>query len=157
MGRGSPFTFTLPTGAEVAPTIRELAIALPSAPREVLGKPLVLVVDDEPTARELLASYLNAEYRIAMAGSGADAVKKAQQLRPDAITLDLSMPRGKGFEALVTLKRTPETQSIPIIIVSIIDQEKIGFALGTRLSAAARKRISIAQKARWAKIQAKKR
>ena len=129
-GRGSRFTFTLPTGAEVSPTIGEVAIALPPAPNELLGKPLVLVVDDEPSARELLASYLSAEYRIAMAGSGADAVEKALQLRPDAITLDLSMPGGNGLEALVTLKRTPETQSIPIIIVSIVDQEKIGFALG---------------------------
>ena len=65
-----------------------------------------------------------------MAESGAEAVKKAQQLRPDAITLDVMMPGGSGFEALVTLTKTPETANIPIIIVSIVDQKQVGFALG---------------------------
>src|SRR6202035_2965375 len=93
-------------------------------------KPLVLVVDDEAPARELLASYLESEYRIVMAESGAEAVKKAQQLRPDAITLDVMMPGGTGFETLVALTKTPETANIPIIIVSIVDQKQVGFALG---------------------------
>ena len=62
--------------------------------------------------------------------SGAEAVAKAQQLLPDAITLDILMPGGSGFETLVALRRTPETANIPIIIVSIVDQQKVGFALG---------------------------
>jgi len=89
-----------------------------------------LVVDDEVPARELLASYLDAEYRIALAESGPEAVKKAQQLQPDAITLDVLMPGGNGFETLVALRKTPETANIPIIIVSILDQKQVGFALG---------------------------
>jgi CheY-like chemotaxis protein len=67
---------------------------------------------------------------MAFAESGVEAVDKARQLRPDAITLDLSMPGGSGLEALVTLRKTPETASIPIIIVSIVDEERVGFALG---------------------------
>ena len=67
---------------------------------------------------------------IALAQSGAEAVAKAQQLLPDAITLDILMPGGSGFETLVALRRTPETANIPIIIVSIVDQKKVGFALG---------------------------
>jgi CheY-like chemotaxis protein len=62
-----------------------------------------------------------------MAESGAEAVQKAQQLRPDAITLDVLMPGG-GFGALVALRKTPETANIPIIIVSIMDQKQVGFA-----------------------------
>jgi CheY-like chemotaxis protein len=92
--------------------------------------PLILVVDDEVPARELLASYLDPAYRIVMAGSGSEAVIKAQQLRPDAITLDVLMPGGNGFETLVALRKTPETTNIPIIIVSIVDQKQVGFALG---------------------------
>ena len=65
-----------------------------------------------------------------MAESGAEAVKKAQQLRPDAITLDVLMPGGSGFETLVALRKAPETANIPIIIVSIVDQRQVGFALG---------------------------
>ena len=65
-----------------------------------------------------------------MAESGAEAVKKAHQLRPDAITLDVLMSGGNGFETLVALKKSPETANIPIIIVSIVDQKQVGFALG---------------------------
>jgi CheY-like chemotaxis protein len=130
-GKGSRFTFTLPAGSNTfRPEPTNPPNSLPATTSEGSGKPLVLVVDDEASARELLASYLNPEYRIAIAESGAEAVNKAHQLRPDAITLDLSMPGGSGFEALVTLKKNPKTANIPIIIVSMVDQEKVGFALG---------------------------
>jgi len=130
-GRGSRFTFTLPVGSEVSrPAAANSPRSLPATTGSGSGKPLVLVVDDETSARELLASYLNSEYRIAFAESGIEAVEKAGQLRPDAITLDLAMPGGSGLEALVTLGKTPETANIPIIIVSIVDEEKVGFALG---------------------------
>ncbi len=130
-GKGSRFTFTLPAGSRGAetPLVNE-----PPSPSIVIGegrgKPLILVVDDEVTARELLASYLCPEYRIAMAESGEEAVKQARQLRPDAITLDVMMPGGNGFETLAALKKAPETANIPIIIVSIVDQKQVGFALG---------------------------
>jgi CheY-like chemotaxis protein len=65
-----------------------------------------------------------------MAESGAEVVQKARQLLPDAITLDVLMPGGNGFETLVALQKTPETANIPIIIVSIVDQKQVGFALG---------------------------
>ena len=65
-----------------------------------------------------------------MAESGTEVVEKAQQLRPDPITLDVLMPGGNGFETLVALRKTPETANIPIIIVSIVDQKQVGFALG---------------------------
>ncbi len=130
-GKGSRFTFTLPAGSRGAetPLVNE-----PPSPSIVIGegrgKPLILVVDDEVTARELLASYLCPEYRIAMAESGEEAVKQARHLRPDAITLDVMMPGGNGFETLAALKKAPETANIPIIIVSIVDQKQVGFALG---------------------------
>jgi PAS domain S-box-containing protein len=130
-GKGSRFIFTLPVGA-MAPgalSVGERAnasVAL-SASRV---KPLILVVDDEVPARELLASYLDSEYRIVMADSGTEAVKRAKELRPDAITLDVFMPGGNGFETLVELRKGLETANIPIIIVSIVDQKQVGFALG---------------------------
>jgi PAS domain S-box-containing protein len=130
-GKGSRFTFTLPAGSRGSKT---LAVNEPPSPSVVAGddrgKPLILVVDDEITARELLASYLCPEYRVAMAESGEEAVKQARHLRPDAITLDVMMPGGNGFETLAALKKAPETANIPIIIVSIVDQKQVGFALG---------------------------
>ena len=95
------------------------------------AEPLILVVDDEVPARELLASYLEPEYRIVDGGVGYEAVvQKAQQLRPDAITLDVLMPGGNGFETLVALRKDAGDGKIPIIIVSIVDQKQVGFALG---------------------------
>jgi PAS domain S-box-containing protein len=131
LGKGSCFTFTLPTGF-ASPATRPVNV--PGIPRGTGSagrrKPLVLIVDDEAPARELLASYLEPEYRISVAASGPEALKKAQQLLPDAITLDVLMPGGSGFETLVALRKTPETANIPIIIVSIVDQKQVGFALG---------------------------
>src|SRR6202521_1617114 len=131
-GKGSRFTFTLPIGSRTSS--KSLPVNTPARPNVAAagggGKPLILVVDDEVPARELLASYLDSEYRTVMAESGAEAVKKAQQLRPDAITLDVLMSGGNGFETLVALRKSPETANIPIIIVSVVDQKQVGFALG---------------------------
>ena len=131
--KGSRFTFTLPAGGKTDKSAIQTASATApkrAAPGEGLRKPLVLVVDDEGPARELLASYLDSEYRTVSAESGDEAVKKAQQLQPAAITLDVMMPGGSGFETLMALRKNPETASIPIIIVSIVDQKQVGFALG---------------------------
>src|SRR6266851_2724490 len=86
---------------------------------------------DELPARELIASYLEtAGYTTAMVGSSLEAIEKARQLRPSAITLDILMPGGTGFETLFQLKNTPETARIPIIVVSVVDQKQMGFTLG---------------------------
>src|SRR5580704_3197147 len=77
-GRGSRFTFTLPASSRGS---RSQSVnkspSPPIAASEDRGKPLILIVDDEIAARELLASYLCDEYQIAMAESGVDAIQKA--------------------------------------------------------------------------------
>src|SRR6202049_2370835 len=98
-GKGSRFTFTLPAGTKTKTSSLATNTVSATAPQRAAGaegrsKPLVLIVDDELPARELLASYLSSEYRIAMASSGTEAVEKAQQLRPDAITLDVLLAGG---------------------------------------------------------------
>jgi CheY-like chemotaxis protein len=65
-----------------------------------------------------------------VASSAAEALEKAEQLRPDAITLDILMPSANGFSTLLSLKTAAQTTPIPIIVVSIVDQPKLGFALG---------------------------
>ncbi|HUO17777.1 MAG TPA: response regulator [Verrucomicrobiae bacterium] len=130
VGKGCRFTFTLPASRRPSGTYSVEMSESTLAQVSSRLAPVVLVVDDELPARELLASYLEQEYRVAMASSGAEAIKKAKELMPDAITLDVLMPRGNGFETLVALRKTPETSGIPIIIVSIVDQKHVGFALG---------------------------
>jgi signal transduction histidine kinase/CheY-like chemotaxis protein len=135
IGKGSCFSFTLPAGAAAPQTEREVStkdvIVVDPQQEKRSRTPLVLVVDDEPAARELLASYLEgAGYAVTLAGSGAEAVEKACQLRPDAITLDILMPGGSGFGTLAQLKKRVETSPIPIIVVSVLDQKEVAFTLG---------------------------
>ncbi len=130
VGRGSRFSFTLPAAHWASETRVGGKPAAPAVVDSGRLTPLVLIVDNEGPARELLARYLEPEYRIAMAESGTEAVQRARQLRPDAITLDLLMPGGSGFEALVALRKAPETANIPVIVLSILNQKRVGFALG---------------------------
>lgn len=133
IGQGSRFTFTLPAGSR---KIEAVALPAKTATGSNLTtdgdarKPLVLIVDDELSSRELLASYLSSDYRIAMAESGAEALEKIKQLHPDAVTLDVLMDKGDGFETLVALRKQAETASMPVIILSVVDQKNVGFALG---------------------------
>lgn len=93
--------------------------------------PVVLIVEDDPSSGELLASYLEAEgYSIATAASGIEAVRKAREIGPDIITLDVLMPLRSGWEALHELKTSPGTTEIPTIIISVIDEKQLAFTLG---------------------------
>jgi PAS domain S-box-containing protein len=131
-GKGTRFSFTMPAASAQSHATPDLGprIQLSSNPRS--GKmPLVLIVDDEVSAREILASYLEPEgFRVEIACSAAEALAKARELQPDAITLDILMPNSNGFDTLLSLKSESNTANIPIIVVSIVDQQKMGFALG---------------------------
>jgi signal transduction histidine kinase/DNA-binding response OmpR family regulator len=127
-GRGSVFRFT------ILPALsrpKRVAAVMPLPSNRLGQKPLVLVVDDEAPARELLLSYLEpAGYATVTASSGAEALEKARNLRPEAITLNMLMPSKNGWEVLFDLKASPETADIPVVIVSVVDKRKMGFALG---------------------------
>jgi signal transduction histidine kinase/DNA-binding response OmpR family regulator len=128
LGKGSEFTFTLPLSQKTTETQPSESIVGAVSGRK---RPLVLVVDDETPSRELLVSYLAPEgYETATASSGAEALVKALELLPDAITLNMLMPGKNGWEILHRLKTTPATAAIPIVIVSIVDDKGRGFALG---------------------------
>jgi signal transduction histidine kinase/CheY-like chemotaxis protein len=129
LGKGSKFTISFPMGDQRSALEEEVSVS-PAQVNAAESNPLVLIVDDEEAARELLTSYLAPAYRMVTADSGADALEKAKQIRPHAIILDVLMAEGNGFETLVALKKAPETAGIPVIILSIVDQKKIGFALG---------------------------
>ena len=129
-GKGARLSFTMPAGRaaaeESAPEDAGASETWP--PRE---RPLVLIVDDEAPARELLASWLEPEgYELIAAGSSADALAKAVEHVPDAITLNMLMPGKGGWDTLYALKKTPVTAGIPVIVVTVVDEPKIGLALG---------------------------
>jgi len=129
LNKGSEFTVSFPVGTKEASSQPEPSPPLHS-PVNARSSPLILIVDDELAARELLTSYLSPTYRTVTAQSGDEALAKAKELCPDAIILDILMGKGNGFDTLVQLRNARDTAKLPIIILSIIDQKQVGFALG---------------------------
>jgi adenylate cyclase len=129
-GSGSTFTVRLPAEAETvlaaAPGAPETAAATEDGARGT-----VLVIDDDPTARELIAAHLaESGFTVKTAASGVDGLKQARALRPAAITLDIMMPDIDGWTVLAALKGDPALADIPVVIVTIVDEQRRGIALG---------------------------
>jgi len=98
-------------------------------------KPKILVVDDEPDAVELIEFNLKAAgFDVVTANDGAEALKKARQVLPQLILLDLMLPEVDGLEVCKILRRDPQTQAIPIIMVTAKAAE-IDRVLGLELGA----------------------
>ncbi len=91
----------------------------------------VLVIDDDPTVRDLIARYLVKEgFRAETASNGEDGLRRAKEIHPDAITLDVLMPGMDGWAVLSALKADPELTDTPVIMLTITDNKSRGFALG---------------------------
>jgi PAS domain S-box-containing protein len=130
--RGSTFRFYLPLRAQPSASPPVVATALEAAPpaRPEQG-PLVLVVEDDARAGDLLGHFLKeAGYRVAHASTGSQAVALARTLKPDAITLDILLPGEDGIAILGQLKSATATRRIPIVVVSITDHRELGLSLG---------------------------
>jgi signal transduction histidine kinase/CheY-like chemotaxis protein len=127
-GKGSAFIIDLPL--EARSPGRAAKRASTATARDV-SRPLVLVVEDDPVAAELLTRQLeHAGFRFDVARSGAEAVAKARELAPVAITLDILPPDHDGWEILRRLKLDEVTSAIPVIVVSVVDNAALGTALG---------------------------
>ncbi|AWV88736.1 ATP-binding protein [Bradymonas sediminis] len=91
----------------------------------------VLVIDDDPTMRDLLRRILEREgFAVATAASGSEGLLLAEQLRPDIITLDVMMPSMDGWSLLSRLKENSELRDIPVIMVTMVAESARGYALG---------------------------
>jgi signal transduction histidine kinase/CheY-like chemotaxis protein len=128
VGQGSRFTFTLPAYIASQPAV---VLAEQSASGPEPEGPVVLVVEDDPQAAELLRLYLEgAGYHVEIARDGEEGFHKACALKPVLLTLDLFLPKIDGWDLLTRLKGEPETREIPVVIVSIVEERGKGFALG---------------------------
>jgi len=125
-GKGSVFTVRLPGSAEA-----QARSSTGSDGRRSPTAGCVLVIDDDATARELIADHLKAEgFSAVTAAGGMEGLKLAKELRPTAITLDVIMPDLDGWSVLTALRQDPELAEIPVIMITIVDEHRRGIALG---------------------------
>jgi signal transduction histidine kinase/DNA-binding response OmpR family regulator len=123
-GAGSTFTITLSN--------RDRAMRAASAiPEGAEDAALVMVVDDDPNARDLLAAMVRREgYRVIEAPDGETALALAREWHPDVITLDVLMPHMDGWAVLTALKSDAQLAAIPVIIVTVLADRGIAVSLG---------------------------
>ena len=96
-------------------------------------KPLILMVDDNPTNLDVLVSTLEQAYRLGIAKSGKKALAFVNREIPDLILLDIMMPEMSGFEVCERLKSDPATRDIPVIFITALDdisRKTKGFEMG---------------------------
>jgi signal transduction histidine kinase/CheY-like chemotaxis protein len=124
LGEGSTFVVTLPAVYPVADETRP-----PERAEGTAGT--VLVIDDERTTHNLLERELGARgYRVVHAAGGREGLRLAREVRPDAITLDTIMPELDGWAVLRELKADTDLRSIPVVLVTILGDREMGYALG---------------------------
>ena len=131
-GEGSTFTIRLPRIVET----EQAKVAEPEFGRAHSGAaateaPRILVVDDDPTVRELVARHLErAGFAVTTAKGGQDGLRLARELRPAAVTLDIMMPDIDGWTVLAAMKGDPALSHIPVVLMTIVEEKNRGYALG---------------------------
>jgi signal transduction histidine kinase len=121
VGRGSTFGFAIPSGDRSA---TEDADATGPAGR-------VVVIEDDRPSLALFGAYLSgAALEVITAHDGQSGLDAVRRTRPDAVVLDIRLPGIDGWAVLKALKADPETSGIPVVVVSIVDEQSRGVELG---------------------------
>ncbi len=127
LGSGSTFDVRLPARPSTSERRESRAKAVVARP----GASTVLVVDDDASSRDLLSRFLNREgFAVITASGGAEALRLAREHLPTAITLDVIMPGMDGWEVLRQLKEDPELETIPVVLLTVSDEQDLGYSLG---------------------------
>ena len=145
-GAGSRFTLHLPAEVRTDEEMSLPAAASQSRPPEEdradpettddrrddsTGRTLVLVIDDDERARGLIERHLHKKgYAVATAADGSEGLAKARRLEPEVITLDVMMPNVDGWAVLSELRKDEALQDIPVVMVTITENEDMGSMLG---------------------------
>ncbi len=135
---GSSFYFTLPLkegDLEESEEIPAMAAAAgtraPAVEKADEARDVVLVVEDDPSSFELISAYLEEDgYRVVHAATGEEAPEMARTVQPTIIALDIILPDKDGWWVLQQLKSSPETMYIPVVIVSVLQDEETAFSMG---------------------------
>jgi PAS domain S-box-containing protein len=133
-GRGSSFTIRLPADIRSARAEEDepaVGIGEAAAAEEDGPAGLVLVIDDDAATRDLLSRFLRREgFAVRCATDGALGLEMARKLRPDAILLDVMMPRMDGWAVLSALKADAELAETPVVMVTVVQERGLAFSLG---------------------------
>jgi PAS domain S-box-containing protein len=122
--QGSTFTIRMPRKPRPAAPEQSTVNAGASGP-------VVLIIDDDANARDLIRRTVEREgFAVAVADSGDAGLQLARELRPALITLDVMMPGVDGWAVLKRIKTDPELSEIPVVMISILDNRNLGYALG---------------------------
>jgi signal transduction histidine kinase/ActR/RegA family two-component response regulator len=130
LGEGSAFTLHVP--ADFA----DASAALGAAAKvdEIQGAedaPLVIVIEDEPDARELAARALTrAGFAVQGVGGGEAGLALARSKKPALVLLDIFLPDRSGWRVLQSLKHDPKTQDIPVVVLSVNEDRAHAMSLG---------------------------
>ena len=131
LGVGSTFTMRLPIQAEPADDGPDTRSAHTATAEHASGSDTVLVIDDDPTVREMMQRYLAREgFRVVTAADGEEGLRVASEIKPSVITLDVVMPEKDGWDVLRSLKAERELADIPVVMLTIVDERNKGYALG---------------------------
>jgi CheY-like chemotaxis protein len=91
----------------------------------------VLIIDDDPHVHDLLQRALSKRsFRVESAMDGPGGLERARELKPDVILLDVLMPGMDGWAVLSTLKADDALADIPVVMVTMVDEQSLGFSLG---------------------------
>lgn len=146
LGKGSTFTVKIPVntakipfqdtsdGFIVGPKIDPRLVRFSGKAEDIERRDKisrVLVIDDDPDVRDLMERYLSREgFEVMSVGSGQEGIQSIREFDPDVITLDVLMPVMDGWSVLSELKKDPKTAKIPVIMLSMMDELDMSFALG---------------------------
>src|SRR5205807_2145648 len=134
-GQGATFRVDLPAQVRIetpdsAPAEGTSEVPSPAGAVKA-DRDTILVIDDDAAVRDLMSRFLTKlDFNVFAAGSGEEGLRLARQVHPGIITLDVVMPDRDGWSVLNQLKAEPELSEIPVIMVTIVDNQGLGLELG---------------------------
>jgi signal transduction histidine kinase/CheY-like chemotaxis protein len=134
-GQGATFVVDLPaqvrTESPDSTQAEETSEASSRVPTVKTDQATILVIDDDAAVRDLMSrSLTKLDFNVLAAGDGEEGLRLARQVHPAIITLDVVMPDRDGWSVLHQLKADPELAEIPVIMVTIVDNQAMGLELG---------------------------
>jgi signal transduction histidine kinase/CheY-like chemotaxis protein len=134
-GQGATFTVQLPANVvvETNESAQSNGTSNASATLHETKTDLdtILVIDDDPSVRDLMSRFLTKlDFHVVAAANGEEGFRLAKQIRPLLITLDVVMPECDGWTVLNRLKNDSDLAEIPVIMVTVVDNEAKGLDLG---------------------------